>query len=73
VPVQQRKTAHCGNLRRRSAIDLITTEPTMLAGITAVIRYIRIQMRNDGTCMPHQIKFEWDRDARPTATKRWDG
>jgi len=32
-----------------------------LAGITAAIRYIRIQMGNNGTFMPYEIKFEWDR------------
>ena len=45
----------------QAGIDLITTEPTTLAGITAAIQYIRIQTRNNGTFMPYHIKFEWDR------------
>ena len=44
----------------QAGIDLISTEPTTLAGIVAAIRYIRIQMRDDGTFMPHQIEFEFD-------------
>jgi hypothetical protein len=43
----------------QAGIDLITTEPTTLAGIVAAIRYIQIQMDDDGTLMPHQIEFEW--------------
>jgi hypothetical protein len=44
----------------QAGLDLVTTEPTTLAGIVAAIRYIRIQMRDDGTFMPHQIEFEFD-------------
>jgi hypothetical protein len=44
----------------QAGIALITTKPAALAGITAAIQYIRIQMRNNGTFMPYEIKFEWD-------------
>jgi hypothetical protein len=47
----------------QAGIDLITTEPTTSAGIVAAIRYIRIQMRDDGTFMPHQIEFEFEFDS----------
>jgi hypothetical protein len=41
-------------------IDLVTTKPTTLAGIVAGIRYIRIQMRDDGTWMPRGLEFEFN-------------
>ena len=37
-----------------------TTEPITHAGIVAAIRYIRIQMRDDGTVMPHGLEFEFN-------------
>jgi hypothetical protein len=43
----------------QAGIDLINTEPTTRAGIVAAITYIRIQMRDDGTYMPHGVKFEY--------------
>jgi hypothetical protein len=44
----------------QAGIDLITTEPITHAGIVAAIRYIRIQMRDDGTVMPHGLEFEFN-------------
>jgi len=55
----------------QAGIDLITTEPTTLAGITTAIRYIRIQMGNNGTFMPYEIKFEWDRGCEGDETLGW--
>jgi len=39
-------------------VDLVGTKPMTLAGIIAAISYIRTQMRNDGTYMPHESEFE---------------
>jgi hypothetical protein len=54
----------------QAGIDLITTEPITHAGIVAAIRYIRIQMRDDGTVMPHGLEFEfnsgWEGDSGET-------
>jgi hypothetical protein len=44
----------------QAGIDLIGTKPATLAGIIAAIRYVRIQMRDDGTFMPHGLEFEFD-------------
>ena len=46
--------------------DLINTEPTTSAGIVAAIAYIRIQMRDDGTYMPHNLILETGGDAQET-------
>jgi hypothetical protein len=43
----------------QAGIDLITTEPTTPAGIIAAIRYIQIQIRDDGTYMPQDVEFEY--------------
>ena len=43
----------------QSGIDLITTKPTTPAGIITAIRYIQIQMRDDGTYMPQGVEFEY--------------
>jgi hypothetical protein len=43
-----------------AGIDLINTEPTTLAGVIAAIQYVRIQMRNDGRFVPHDVEFEYD-------------
>jgi hypothetical protein len=43
-----------------AGVDLINTEPTTLAGVIAAIQYVRIQMRNDGRFVPHDVEFEYD-------------
>jgi hypothetical protein len=43
----------------QAGIDLITTKPTTPAGIITAIRYIQIQMRDDGTYMPQGVEFEY--------------
>jgi hypothetical protein len=43
----------------QAGIDLVTAKPTTPAGIVAAIAYIRIQMRDDGTYMPHGMEFEY--------------
>jgi len=43
----------------QGGIDLIATDPTMLAGIVAATGYIKNQMKDDGTCMAHEIIFEY--------------
>ena len=43
-----------------AGVDLVTTEPTTLAGITAAISYIRTQMRDDGTYMPFTAEVEFE-------------
>ena len=43
----------------QAGIDLVTAKPTTPAGIVAAIAYIRIQMRDDGTYMPHRMEFEY--------------
>ena len=50
----------------QSAIDLINTAPTTLAGIVAAIQYARIQMQDDGTFMPHGLEYENGGDAQET-------
>jgi hypothetical protein len=44
----------------QTGIELVTTKPTTHAGMVAAIRYIRIQMRDDGTFMPHGLEFEFN-------------
>jgi len=44
----------------QAGIDLVNTEPTTQAGIVAAIAYIRIQMLDDGTYMPHRMEFEFN-------------
>jgi hypothetical protein len=43
-----------------ASIDLLNTVPTTLAGIVTAIQYMQIQMRNDGTFMPHWIELKFD-------------
>jgi hypothetical protein len=54
----------------RAGVDLINTTPTTLAGIVAAIRYIKIQMKDDGTYMPRRIIFAYspgyEADAKET-------
>jgi hypothetical protein len=50
----------------QAGIDLVTTKPTTHAGMVAAIRYIRIQMRDDGTFMPHGLEYENGGDAQET-------
>jgi hypothetical protein len=47
-------------------VSLINTVPTTSAGIIAAIAYIRIQMRDDGTYMPHHLILETGGDATDT-------
>jgi hypothetical protein len=51
---------------RQAGLDLINTEPTTLAGIVASIQYIRLQMRDDGTYMPHHLRLDTGGDAQDT-------
>jgi hypothetical protein len=51
---------------RQAGVDLINTAPTTSAGIIAAIAYIRIQMRDDGTYMPHHLILETGGDAQET-------
>jgi hypothetical protein len=51
---------------RQAGLDLIETEPATLAGIVAAIQYIRIQMRDDGTYMPHHLVLDTGGDAQDT-------
>ena len=39
--------------------SLLDTAPTTPAGINAAIRYIQIQMRDDGTYMPQDVEWEY--------------
>ena len=50
----------------QAAIDLINMAPTTLTGIEAAIRYIIIQMSDDGTFMPHHIEYDNGGDAQDT-------
>jgi hypothetical protein len=50
----------------QAGIELINTAPTTLAGIVAAIGYIRIQMRDDGTFMPHHLVLDTGGDAQET-------
>jgi hypothetical protein len=43
----------------QASVDLITTEPTTRTGIITAIRYIQIQMRDDGTYMSQDVEFEY--------------
>jgi hypothetical protein len=43
----------------QASVDLITTEPTTRAGIITAIRYIQIQMRDDGIYMSQDVEFEY--------------
>jgi hypothetical protein len=43
----------------QAGLDLITTGPTTPAGIITAVRYIQVQMRDDGTYMPQDIEFEY--------------
>jgi hypothetical protein len=43
----------------KAGIDMVTTAPTTPTGIVAAIAHVRAQMRDDGTYMPHRMKFEY--------------
>ena len=45
---------------------MINTAPTTLAGIIAAIAYIRIQMRDDGDYMVHNLVLDTGGDAQET-------
>jgi hypothetical protein len=49
-----------------AAFDLLNTTPTTLAGIVTAIRYIIVQMSDDGTFMPHHIEYDNGGDAQDT-------
>jgi hypothetical protein len=44
----------------KAGVDLINTPPTTVAGIVTAIRYMQRQMRDDGTFMPYESRFEFD-------------
>jgi hypothetical protein len=44
----------------KAGVDLIHTAPTTAAGVVAAIRYMRKQMRTDGTYMPYDIELKFD-------------
>jgi hypothetical protein len=48
------------DILEKTGVDLISTAPTTLAGIVTAIRYMQRQMRDDGTFMPFDIKFDFD-------------
>jgi hypothetical protein len=50
----------------QAGVDLINTAPTTPAGIIAAIRYIQIQMLDDGTYMPHHLVLDTGGDAQET-------
>jgi hypothetical protein len=50
----------------QAGLDLLDTEPTTLAGIVAAIQYMRAQMLDDGTYMPHHLEYEGIGDANET-------
>jgi hypothetical protein len=50
----------------QAGVDLINTAPTTLAGIVAAIGYLRIQMSDDGTYMPHHFVLDTGGDAQET-------
>jgi hypothetical protein len=50
----------------QAGVDLINTGPTTLAGIVAAIGYLRIQMSDDGTYMPHHFVLDTGGDAQET-------
>jgi hypothetical protein len=52
-----------------AGVDLLSTAPTTVPGIIAAIQYMRAQMFNDGTYMPHGLKWEGSGDAKET--KAW--
>jgi hypothetical protein len=53
-------------LLSQAGIDLLNTKPTTLAGIIVAIQYIRFQMTDDGTYMPHHLKYDHGGDAQDT-------
>jgi hypothetical protein len=44
----------------KAGVDLINTPPNTVAGIVTAIRYMQRQMRDDGTFMPYESRFEFD-------------
>jgi hypothetical protein len=57
----------------QAGIDLVNTEPATQAGIVAAIAYIRIQMLDAGTYMPHRMDFEfnWGSEGDAKETMAW--
>jgi hypothetical protein len=51
---------------RQAGVDLINTAPSTPNGIIAAIAYVRVQMRDDGTYMPHHLVLETGGDAQET-------
>jgi hypothetical protein len=51
---------------RSSGVDLLNTRPTTLAGIVVAIQYMRFQMSDDGTYMPHHLEYDHGGDAQET-------
>jgi hypothetical protein len=49
-----------------TAVDLINTSPTTIAGVVSALRYIREQLKDDGEYMPHHLIHESPGDARDT-------
>jgi hypothetical protein len=43
-----------------AGVDLVNTTPTTAAGIVTAIGYMRLQMRDYGTFMPYETKFEFE-------------
>jgi hypothetical protein len=50
----------------QAGIDLLNTTPITLAGIIIAIQYLRFQMTDDGTHMPHHLKYDHGGDAQET-------
>jgi hypothetical protein len=53
----------------QAGVDLLSTGPATVPGIIAAIQYMRAQMLNDGTYMPHHLKWVGVGDAKET--KAW--
>jgi hypothetical protein len=49
-----------------TAVDLINTSPTTIAGAVSALRYIRQQLKDDGEYIPHNLIHESPGDARDT-------
>jgi hypothetical protein len=50
----------------QAGVGLINTKPTTLAGIVAAIKYIRLQMSDDGTYMPQSFVLDTGGDSQTT-------
>jgi hypothetical protein len=53
----------------QAGVDLLNTGPATVPGIITAIQYMRAQMLNDGTYMPHHLKWDGVGDAKET--KAW--